>query len=135
MQAHSAACVAGSPQTALAANHKAYYYPLLRIWKNVPSGRDLRGHLSKAFILNMSRPRLGGCDLTKVKQQLAEKPDFSMLQRAQKLCGVPPPTSGPCTCGRHNSSLTALSLLCAWLTYSPQPSVPAAHTCDHQRVH
>lgn len=113
MQAHFAAYVAGSLQPALAANHKTYYYPLLRIWKNVPSGRDLRGHLSKALILNMSRPRLRGCDLRKVKQLLAEKPDFSMLQRTQKLCGVPPSTSGPCTCGRHNSSLTALSLSCA----------------------
>lgn len=60
MQAHFAACVAGSPQTALAANHKAYYYPFLKIWKNVPSGRDLRGHLCKALILKMSRPRLRG---------------------------------------------------------------------------
>lgn len=60
MQTHSAACVAGSPQTALAVNHKAYYYPFLRIWKNVPSGRDLRGHLSKALILKTSRPRFRG---------------------------------------------------------------------------
>lgn len=47
-----------APQTALAANHKARYCPLPRIWKNVPSGRDLRGHVSKALILKMSRRRL-----------------------------------------------------------------------------